>query len=119
MIALEATHPEDRDFAVNGPLWNSHVIPTVNESVGEVEDRRRVIQQASRRVKRSVEDQALILASTTEPLPSPTSLQTSMRGHKTCVGCKQCTERGGSSISTTRHSESENSKPPPSDTRRR
>ena len=62
MIALQATHPEDRDFAVNGPLWNSHVIPTVNESAREVEDRRRVIQQASRRVKRSVEDQALILA---------------------------------------------------------
>ena len=56
MIALEATHPEDRDVAVNVPLWDSHVIPTINDTAGEVADRRRVMQQASRRVKRNVED---------------------------------------------------------------
>ena len=61
MIALDAVHPEDRDVAVKGPLWDSHIISTIDETAGEIADRRRVMQQASRRVKRSVEDQALIL----------------------------------------------------------
>ena len=59
-IAFDEVPPADRDVAVNGPLWDSHVISTVEQSTTEITDRRRVLAQASRRVKRSEEDHALI-----------------------------------------------------------
>ena len=60
MIAFEEVSPADRDVTVNGPLWDSHVIPTVEITTTEVADRRRVLAQASRRAKRNEADQALI-----------------------------------------------------------
>ena len=60
MIAFDEVPPTDRNVAVNGPLWDSHVIPTVEITTTEVADRRRVLAQASRRAKRNEADQALI-----------------------------------------------------------
>ena len=60
MIAFDEVPPADRDVAVNGPLWASHVIPTVEITTTEVAERRRVLAQASRRAKRNEADQALI-----------------------------------------------------------
>ena len=98
MIALEAVPPEDRDVAVNGPLWDSHVIPTIEETTTEIADRRRMLKQASRRIKRSVD----LIQDLRDQLES-----------------KLCTEREESSRSTSWRSGSENSKPPPFDTRKR
>ena len=55
MIAFEEVSPADRDVTVNGPLWDSHVIPTIEETTTEIADRRRMLKQASRRIKRSVD----------------------------------------------------------------
>ena len=81
-----------------------------------------MLQQASRRVKRSVEDHALIqdLRSQLERAQERAECKrTSMRGRRTCAGCKPCTGREESSRSTSWHSRSDNSKPPPFDTRKR
>jgi hypothetical protein len=62
VIALEATTAEARDFEVNGPLWDSHVVATEPESAEEPNRRRRLMQQAGRKARRNEKDQALILA---------------------------------------------------------
>jgi len=60
--APEAATAEASYFKVNGPLWDSRVIPMEPESANEAIRRRRLMQQAGRRSKRNAEDQALILA---------------------------------------------------------
>ena len=59
-VPFEEYPPEDMDAAVNGPEWNFHVIPTVEISTTEIAARKRVLAQASRRVKRAEADQILI-----------------------------------------------------------
>ena len=60
-IPFDEVPPADRDAAVNGPLYDSHVIRTIEAPTAtEINERRRVLAQASRRVKRQEEDQLLI-----------------------------------------------------------
>jgi hypothetical protein len=60
-IPFEEVPPADMDAAVNGPLYDSHVIRTIEAPTAmESNERRRVLAQASRRVKRQEEDQLLI-----------------------------------------------------------
>ncbi len=60
-IPFDEVPPADRDAAVNGPEYDSHVIPTVEmPTTTEINERRRVLAQASRRAKRQEEDQLLI-----------------------------------------------------------
>ena len=59
-ISFDEVPQADMDAAVNGPEWDFHVIPTVEITTTEIADRKRVLAQASRRVKRQEADQALI-----------------------------------------------------------
>ena len=60
-IPFDEVPPADRDAAVNGPEYDAHVIPTVEmPTTTEINERKRVIAQASRRTKRQEEDQLLI-----------------------------------------------------------
>ena len=47
MIAFEEVPPADRDVAVNGPLWDSHDIPTVEITTTEVSE---VVNKVTRNV---------------------------------------------------------------------
>ena len=71
MVSRSSVHPEEHlpaepitDLEVNGPLWDSHVVPTVPETDAAIIVRQRVLYQGGRRVVRgrSTDDQTLILA---------------------------------------------------------
>ena len=71
-VRRSTVHAEDHtlpaeprtDLEVNGPLWDSHVVPTEPETEVAILTRQRVLYQGGRRVfrGRSAEDQTFILA---------------------------------------------------------
>ena len=57
MVQSDSFYTEAQDLEVNGPLFDSAIVEIEPESAEEATNRKQLIAQASRRVKRTEDDQ--------------------------------------------------------------